>query len=59
MKKPGKPPTEKSKKANRAAKSDKVASENTTAKPVRRAGEGPGNLRQRAEWFRSRAGNAR
>ena len=54
--KPGKPPPEESKKADRAAESGKAANEKATVKPLRRAGEGPDNLRRRAEWFRSRAG---
>jgi hypothetical protein len=55
-KNPAKSPPERSKKTSRAAASGKAANKNATAKPVRRAGEGPDNLRQRAEWFRSRAG---
>jgi hypothetical protein len=58
-KKPGKSPPARSKKTERAAAPGKAANEKATAKPVRRAAEGPDNLRQRAEWFRSRAGNAR
>ena len=56
-KKPGKPPSEALKKADQAVKSDRPASERATGKPLRRAGEGPDNLRQRAEWFRRRAGS--
>jgi hypothetical protein len=58
-KKPAKPPPEKPKKTDRAAASGKVASESAAARPLRRAAEGPDNLRQRAEWFRSRAGSAK
>jgi hypothetical protein len=59
MKKPGKPPPKVRKKTSRAARSGKVANESASAKPLRRAAEGPDNLRQRAEWFRARAGNVK
>jgi hypothetical protein len=59
MKKPGKPSPKVSKKTGSAARSGKVASESAAAKPLRRAAEGPDNLRQRAEWFRARAGNVK
>ncbi len=55
--KPRKPPAEDSKKAERTVDSAKAANRNATAKPLRRVGEGPNNLRQREEWFRRRAGS--
>ena len=58
-KKPAKSPPARSKKTARATTSGKAASKSATAKPLRPAAEGSDNLRQRAEWFRSRAGSAR
>jgi hypothetical protein len=55
-KRPDKSPPEDSKKADQAVDSEHSADENATGKPLRRAGEGPDNLRQRAEWFRRREG---
>ena len=54
-KKPGKPPPQDSK-ADQTVDSDHPADEKGTGKPLRPAGEGPDNLRQRAEWFRRRQG---
>jgi hypothetical protein len=55
--KPGKPRSEDSKKADQSVNSDRPAKEKPAGKPLRRAGEGPNNLRQREEWFRRRAGS--
>jgi len=38
------------------AKADHPAKADATKKPQRPVGEGPDNLRQRAEWFRRRTG---
>jgi hypothetical protein len=54
--KPGKSPREDSKKTDREVVSDQAADKSVTKKPLRPAGEGPENLRQRAEWFRRRTG---
>ena len=54
--KPGKSSREDSKKADKAVESDHPADEKANRKPLRHAGEGSDNLRQRAEWFRQREG---
>jgi hypothetical protein len=60
MNKPVKPPRKDAKKqAIQAVDSAQPVKETATGKPLRRAGEGPDNLRQRAEWFRSRAGSGK
>jgi hypothetical protein len=56
-KKPGKPAPEDSRKADRGVDSDHSADENVSKNNLRPAREGPENLRQRAEWFRRRAGD--
>ena len=54
--KPGKQSREGSKKADQTVETDHTADEKASGKPLRRAGEGSDNLRQRAEWFRQREG---
>jgi hypothetical protein len=55
--KPGKPAPEDSRKADRAVESDHSADKNVSKNDLRPVREGPENLRQRAEWFRRRAGD--
>jgi hypothetical protein len=48
--------SEDAKKAGRGVDSDHSVDENATKNTLRPVGEGPENLRQRADWFRRRAG---
>jgi hypothetical protein len=52
--KPDKSTSEDSKKAGRRVDSDHTVDETATKNTLRPVGEGPENLRQRAEWFRHR-----
>jgi hypothetical protein len=48
--------SEDAKKAGRGVDSDRSVDENATKNTLRPVDEGPENLRQRADWFRRRAG---
>lgn len=56
MDRKAKPSREDSKQQDLPVESDRPAKKEAGGKPLRRAGEGPDNLRQRAEWFRRRQG---
>jgi hypothetical protein len=50
------PPQRESKRTERTVDSDQAADGSANNKTLRPVGEGPENLRQRAEWFRRRTG---
>jgi len=43
--------------ANEDVRADRPADAKSSGKPLRRATEGPDNLRRRAEWFNRRRGD--
>jgi hypothetical protein len=54
--KPGKSPEQGSKTSDKSPDSDHRSDQKPSGKPLRPAGEGSNNLRQRAEWFSKREG---